>query len=164
MGSRPPKKMDILVSEERLKETFPYLDNIAVAGRTQQEPDYNVQQLLDVSNRRKLTLNEKKTIASVSTINILGYLVDNREIKPDPERLRPRELPPPTRPKSLKRILGIFAYYAKWIQQFFDKIQRLKKATFLPFNHYESADFENIKKEIVQTTLKSIDKGVPFVV
>ena len=40
--------MHNLVSEEGLKEMFPYLDNIAVAGRTQQEHDYNVQQMLDV--------------------------------------------------------------------------------------------------------------------
>ena len=95
----------------------------------------------------------------------MGYLVGNGEIKPDPERLCPlKELPPPTSLKSLKRVLGLFAYYAKWIQQFSDKIQRLKKATSFSFNHYELADFENIKKEIAQATLKSIDEGVPFVV
>ena len=77
------------MSEEGLKETFPYRDNITVAGRTQQEHDYNVRQLLDALHCRKWTLNEKKTIASVPTINILGYLVGNGEIKPDPERLRP---------------------------------------------------------------------------
>ena len=140
--------MDNLVSEEGLKETFPNLDNITVAGRTQQEHDYNVRQLLNALHRRKWTLNEKKTIASVPTINILGYLVGNGKIKSDPERLRPlRELPPPTSSKSLKRVLGLFAYYAKWIHQFFDKIQRLKKATSFPLNHYELADFENIKKK-----------------
>ena len=102
------KEMNNLVSEEGLKETFLYLDNITVAGRTQQEHDYNVRQLLDALHRRKWTLNEKKIIASVPTINILGYLVSNGEIKPDPERLRPLgELPPPTSPKSLKRVLGL---------------------------------------------------------
>ena len=41
------KEMDNFVSEEGLKETFPYFDNITVAGRTQQEHDYNARQLLD---------------------------------------------------------------------------------------------------------------------
>ena len=94
----------------------------------------------------------------------MGYLVGNGKIKPDPERLRPlRELPRPLSPRSLTRVLGLFAYYAKWIHQFSGKIQRLKKATFFPLNHYELADFENIKK-IAQATLKSINKGVSFVV
>ena len=66
------REMDNLVSEEGLKETFPYFDNITVAGRAQQEHDYNVRQLLDALHCRKWTLNEKKKIASVPTINILG--------------------------------------------------------------------------------------------
>ena len=115
--------MNNLMLEEELKETFPYLDNITVARQTQQEHDYNVRQLLDALHHRKWTLNEKKTIASVPTINILGYLVGTAKIKPDPKRLRSlRELPPPTSPKSLKWVLGLFTYYAKWIHQFSDKI------------------------------------------
>ena len=59
---------------------------------------------------------KKKTISSIASVNILGYLVGNGVIKPDPERLRPlKELPPPVDSKSLKRVLGLFAYYAKWI-------------------------------------------------
>ena len=34
--------MDKLVEEENLKDTFPYLDNITVAGLTQAEHDHNV--------------------------------------------------------------------------------------------------------------------------
>ena len=42
---------------------------------------------------------------------ILGYLIDDGIIKPDPERLRPlQELPPPSNARSLKRALGLYAY------------------------------------------------------
>ena len=88
------REMDKLLLDESLKDTFPYLDNITVAGRTQEERDFNVKQLSDALQRRNWTIKESKTIASVSSINIVGYLVGNGEIKPDPERLRPlRELP-----------------------------------------------------------------------
>ena len=104
--------MDNLVQVEGLKDTFPYLDNITVAGHTQ-EHDRNVKRLLESLQRRKWILNNSKTISSVSSINTLGYLVGNEIIKPDSERLRPSEqLPPPTNSKSLKRVLGLFAYYA----------------------------------------------------
>ena len=159
------REMDNLVLDESLKDTFPYLDNITVAGRTQEEHDFNVKQLLDALQRRNWTLNDSKTIASVSSINILGYLVGNGEIKPDPERLRPlRELPPPTNSKSLKRVLGLFAYYAKWIYQFSDKIYRLKQTTSFPLDNSVLAEFENIKKEIEQASLQSVDESIPFVV
>ena len=57
---------------------------------------------------------ESKSVISVPTINSLGYCVGNDIIKTDPDRLRPlQELPPPTTVKSLRRVLGMFAYYAK---------------------------------------------------
>ena len=104
------RKMDNLVQVEGLKDTFPYLDNITVAGHTQEEHDRNVKRLLECLQRRKWTLNNSKAINSVSSINILGYLVGNGIIKPDPERLRPLKQPPPppTNLKSLKRVLGLF--------------------------------------------------------
>ena len=40
------KKMDDLVRVEGLKNTFPYLDNITVEGRTQEEHDRKVKPLL----------------------------------------------------------------------------------------------------------------------
>ena len=108
------REMDNLIQAENLKNTFPYLDNITVAGRTKEEHDQNVKRFLEALQRRNWTLNEKKTISSVASVNILGYLVGNGVIKPDPERLRSlKELPPPVDLKSLKRVLGLFAYYAK---------------------------------------------------
>ena len=50
----------------------------------------------------------------------------NGMVRPDPERLRPlQELPPPTNVRSQRRVLGLFAYYAKWISNFSEKIQSI---------------------------------------
>ena len=54
-------------------------------------------------------------------------------VKPDSERLRPlRELPVPHNAKSLKWTLGLFAYYAKGVKGFYDKIERHENATSFP--------------------------------
>ena len=108
------RAMDKIVEDENLKDTFPYLDNITVAGSSQSEHDENVRRFMEVVKKRDLTLNESKSVISVPTINVLGYCVGNNIIKPDPDRLRPlQELPLPTTVKSLRRVLGMFAYYAK---------------------------------------------------
>ena len=83
MGFLPFKEMDNLVQVQGLKDTFSYLDNITVAGHTQEEHDRNVKRLLECLQRRKWTLNNSKTINSVFSINILGYLVGNGVIKLD---------------------------------------------------------------------------------
>ena len=111
--------MDRIIAEEQLKDTFPYLDDIIVAGSTQEEHDSNVAAFLKVVSKRNLILNESKSILSSFTINVLGYLIGNGMVRPDQQRLRPlQELPPPTNVCSQRRVLGLFAYYAKWISNF----------------------------------------------
>ena len=46
--------MDRIIAKEQLKDTFPYLDNITVAGSNQEEHDYNVAAFLKVVSKRKI--------------------------------------------------------------------------------------------------------------
>jgi len=159
------REMDKMVADEVLSGTFPYLDNITVAGRTQEEHDRNVKSFLGAINRRNMTLNERKTVSSVTPINILGYCVGRGVIKPDCDRLRPlQELPPPGNVRALKRVLGLFAYYAKWVPGFSDKIQHFKRTTSFPLDELALSDFNTLKGEIEKAALHSIDENVPFVV
>ena len=115
--------------------------------------------------RRRMTLNESKTVYGVEELSMLGYLVGNNQIRPDPERLEPLlELPPPTSPKSLQRAMGLFAYYSKWIPKFSDRIRRLKLVKRFPLKAGEKSDFDNIKKAIASATLQAIDESIPFCV
>ena len=124
------RAVDKMVYENGLKDTFPYMDNITVAGRNHQEHDENVKKFLEAIQRRSLTLNKTKSVESKTSINILGYCVDDGVIKPDQERFRPlQDYPTPTNIGSLCRVEGMFAYYAKWIPNFSDKIQPLVNAT-----------------------------------
>ena len=72
---------------------------------------------LDLVKRQNLTLNHAKSVMSASSINVLGYLVQDGKIRPDPERIHTlKKLPLPTNAQSLRRTLGLIAYYAKLIQ------------------------------------------------
>ena len=72
-----------------MKDTILFLDDITVAGSTQEEHDSSVAAILKVVSTRNLTLNESKTVLTSSTINVLGYPIGNGVARPDPERLRP---------------------------------------------------------------------------
>ena len=111
------------IKEKNLSNTYAYLNNVTAAGSTQLEHDRNVKAFIDAIRRRNFTLNENKTISSVSDIKILEHFVGNKCIKPDPERMKPLlNIPPPDNFKALRRVLGMFAYYAKWISSFADKV------------------------------------------
>ena len=112
-----------------------------------------------------MTLNDSKTVYGVQQLNILGYCVGNRVIKPDPERMRALfEFPQPSSSKSLQRALGLFAYYSKWIPRFSDKICRLKSVSKFPLTPLEAKDFELLKQSIAKSALQAIDETLPFIV
>ena len=60
------------MSEEKLSDTFPYFDDITVAGRNPFKHDQNVSASSEVVKRIHLTLNNSKSVVSSSTINVLG--------------------------------------------------------------------------------------------
>ena len=101
-----------------------------------------------------MTLNHDKTVYATSCLCILGYCVGRGEIKPDPSRLEALwELPPPASSKSLQKALGFFAYYAKWVPGFSDKIHILKTAKSFPLNQNQLNSFLDLKKAIASATL-----------
>ena len=157
--------IDTLVTEEGLKNTFPYLDNVTVAGVNQADHDKNVAAFLEMIKRRNITLNESKSVYSVPIIDILGYRLSHQSIKPDPERLQPlQDYPPPSNVPSLRRALGMFAYYAKWIPQFSDKIRPLADTTSFPLDKEALASFNALKDELARVALSPIDEDIPFLV
>ena len=159
------RQMDKLITDEGLKDTFPYLDDVTVAGRTKDEHDANVKAFMDVVTRKGITLNDSKSVTSTTSIKVLGYLIEDGTIKPDPERLQPlQEFPPPQNVPSLRRALGMFAYYAKWIPEFSNKIRPLINVKSFPLDKEALSAFNSVKKELETATLHPIDESLPFVV
>ena len=77
--------MDEFISEEELKGTFAYLDNVTICGRTQVELDNNLNDFLNAVKRCNITYSPEKCVLSVTELHILGCVVKNGEIRPDPE-------------------------------------------------------------------------------
>ena len=159
------RTIDRIINENNLKGTYAYLDNVTIGGKDQQEHNENLAKFLEVSEKYKLTLNEDKSIYSVTTLDLLGYRISDGTLSPDPNRLQPLlNLPVPTDLKSLRRAVGLFAYYAKWIQNFSDKVRSLNNVKAFPISEEAKTSFINLKKDLADVTLASIDEDIPFVV
>ena len=118
-----------------MTDTFAYIDDVTICGRDQKKHDDNFERFLKAAKRKNLTLNDEKSTFSTRFLHILSYVVGDRKIESDPERIIPlRKLPPPTDSKSQKRVVGIFAYYSQWIRNFSDKIRILVHNSEFPFN------------------------------
>ena len=130
-----------------------------LCGADQDNHDRCWNKFKKAAREHNFTFNEEKSVFSTTKFQILGSIVENGTIKPDPQRLQPlRDLSSPHDSKSMKRALGLFSHYSKWILRFSDKISLLGKTkTFSLCVEAEKA-FHNLKKEIENTIVQSIDE------
>lgn len=157
--------IDYIIKSENLEGVYAYLDDITICGRNQADHDKNLKKFLLVVRKYNFTINEKKSSYSLKSIKLLGYLIENNALKPDPIRLEPlRKLPVPADSQSLKRAIGMFAHYSKWIPCFSEKIHRLVSCKSFPLSEICVNDFEKLKLDIAKSAVTSIKDNIPFVV
>ena len=93
--------VDDIIKSNGCEGTFAYLDNITVSGATQEDHDKNLSKFLSVPETHNLIFNEAKCAYSTDTIKLLGYVIHNGFLRPDPDRVKTlRELPLLKLPKS----------------------------------------------------------------
>jgi len=103
--------MDEFISNNKLHGIYAYLDNLTVCGRDQDEHDANLSRFLDAAKKHNLKFNDQKCTYSTTSIKLLGYEVNNGEIRPDPDRLQPlRDIPVPQNLSAQKKVMGLLAY------------------------------------------------------
>lgn len=153
-----------IITREGLTGVYAYLDDITVCGKDQAEHDANLSKFLKAVEKYGLTLNEQKSVFSVRSIKLLGYVISNKTIRPDPDRLRPlRELPLPTNTATLKRAMGMFAHFSNFIPQFSKKIQVLTSSQF-PLNEQAAEAFRTLKSDVENALVSAIDEEAVFTV
>ncbi|XP_046407451.1 uncharacterized protein LOC124172088 [Ischnura elegans] len=157
------RNIDRIIKEEKLKGTFPYLDDVTVCGHDQQEHDQNLERFLGAVEKYNLTLNQDKCKYSTKSVKILGYLIEDRVIKPDPDRLAPlMNLPVPNDMPALQRTLGMFAHYCRWIPKFSEKIRPFLVKGPFPLSEEAVTTFNSLKKDVAEASLSAIEENTPF--
>ena len=79
------RKTDNFIGKNDFKNTWSHLDNFSAAGDIQEEHNENLSKLLAAAEKHSFTFNENKSITSVDTGKLLGYLISHKSIKFDPE-------------------------------------------------------------------------------
>ena len=154
--------MDDFISQNNLKGTFAYLDDVTICGLTKEKHDENLGRFMKAAERYRMTLHKDKCVFFSTSIRLLGYEVRHKELRPDPDRLTSlQEMPLPRDKKELSRSIGLFAYYSKWIPKFSEKIRPLIDSTF-PLKEIAQESFSSIKEDIVKAVKMRIDDKLVF--
>ena len=107
---------------------FHYLDDIVIAGLTEEERDFNLAKFLELASTAGILFNSSKSSLKKTSLTFLGHEISQGSIKPSPSRLRPILSPSRLRPildyttpsnfKQLERFLGLAVYHSKWVPDF----------------------------------------------
>jgi hypothetical protein len=93
-----------------------YIDDIIVHGRTWEEFVENLYKVLERLASWGLTAKARKTKIGFKEIKVLGHIVGNGVIKPNPDKVKAiRNYPVPNSQRELRSFIGLVNYYRKFI-------------------------------------------------
>ena len=153
------RMMDELLGD--LPFCFVYIDDILVASNTPEEHLEHLKQVFEILKANGLVVNRKKCELGKSSLQFLGYKVDEEGVYPLEHRVEAiRQTTRPTTVKELQRFLGMVNYYRKWIPQaahhaspLFDALK--SKPKVLSWSCERQKAFEAVKNALSAKTMLS---------
>ena len=110
--------VDALFGPEFEPNVFANLDDIIVVSSTYEEHLQWLKFVLDRLVTAGLKINQDKCEFCCSCVTYLGFLLDEEESRPDPEKTAPvMDYPVPKNIKELRRLLEIMGWYSRFIQR-----------------------------------------------
>ena len=93
-----------------------YLDDLLITGKSAEEHDRNVEQVLDKLEKSNMRLKFHKCSFSQDEVRYLGHRINSAGIKPLPDKVRAIAMAPdPTDVSELRSFLGLVQYYQKFL-------------------------------------------------
>ena len=111
--------MDLIMTGLNWKNVLIYLDDILIFGKDFEEHYNNLREVLDRLRKAKLKLSPKKCHLLKSTVTYLGHVINNGEIRPDPEKTKLIDTyPVPKNIKEVRSFVSLASYYRKFVRNF----------------------------------------------
>ena len=140
--------MDSVVSD--LPGTLCYLDDIIVFGNTSEEHDLRLTNVLKKFSRFGITLNLQKCVYKVQKLEWLGAVISKDGVQMSEKKIEAiTKLKLPTNVSELWSVLGLFQHYSKYIPDFTDVVEPLRRLTrdnvLFVWTKSQTISFEKIK-------------------
>ncbi|PAA81393.1 hypothetical protein BOX15_Mlig005974g2 [Macrostomum lignano] len=124
-----PKAYQRRIKEEvtsQVEKCANYIDDIIVWGKTREEHDQAVRNLLEQCRKKNLTLNRQKTSIGKIELRFLGHILTDKGVKVDPQKVNSiKKMPHPNsfeqraeKQAQLQRFIGSANYLSRFIANF----------------------------------------------
>lgn len=95
---------------------YAYLDDILVASETEQQHLEHLRQVFQRLDENGIVINPSKCTLGATTVNFLGYVVNESGVKPPEEKVDAiRNFPKPVSIKQLRAFLGMVNFYRRFL-------------------------------------------------
>lgn len=162
------KMMDIVLSG--CEDTFWFLDDIVSTGENEIEHDSNVREVLTRFEKNGLTLHPDKCEFKQTSLEWLGFTVSENGIQMSTVNSDAiTQLLPPENVKEVQSALGLFNHYAKFIPNFAERSEPLRKLvrgdTTWTWSDEEEKAFEDLKHCLIHSPVLALfQPSLPIVV
>ncbi|WRX14220.1 Reverse transcriptase domain - like 10 [Theobroma cacao] len=117
-GATYQRAMVALFHDMMHKEIEVYVDDMIAKSHTERDHTVNLKKLFERLRKFQLKLNPAKCTFGVTSGKLLGFIVSEKGIEVDLDKIRAiQELPPPKTQKEVRGFLGRLNYIARFISQ-----------------------------------------------
>lgn len=112
------------------KFVFVYLDDILIFSKTLNKHKIYIWQVLQRWIENRLYIKAEKCQFHVSSITFLGYILEDRQLRADPEKIQViKDWPVPENQKPLQILIGFANFYRLFIHNFSKVAETLNSLT-----------------------------------
>lgn len=141
----------------KVKGIIVYLDDILVGGKTLDEHNQRLTQVLEILNANKLTLNDKKCEYRCKELEFMGLHVSEEGISISPRKVDAvKQFRIPKNVDEIRSFLGLITYMSPFIKDLATKTSPLRNIVNnnkYEWNNQQQMAFEELKQEIITCTL-----------
>ncbi|UYV73057.1 hypothetical protein LAZ67_10001691, partial [Cordylochernes scorpioides] len=140
---------------------FVYIDDVLIASKNENDHIQHLHIIFKRLSDHGLTINISKSVFGKPSLEFLGHIIDNKGIKPLPEKIRiVKDFPQPNSTRQLQRFIGLVNYYHRFIKNsshilapLYSLLKTKSPNASLNWTLDTLEAFQNIKNALAENTL-----------
>ncbi|VDH94860.1 Hypothetical predicted protein [Mytilus galloprovincialis] len=155
--------MDKVLHGLKFKSCLCYLDDVLIFSDTFEKHLSDLKEVFQRFRPARLKLEPKRCSFAASSCVFLGHLISKDEIRPPHDRVKAiSDYPRPKNIKELRRLLGLFNWFRKFIPNYsalvFPLTRLLKKEQIFTWRSEQETAFNDLKHKLVNSDILSFPK------
>lgn len=145
-----------------------FVDDILCNSGNFNEHCHHLENIFSRLADANMTINLNKSNFIVPEVKFLGYIINEKGIKPDPRKVELiKQFPKPKNTKQLKSFLGLTNFYQRFCRGYSDYIKPLLRLTSKKqkwqWTKFDDEQFKLIKEKFLETVmLHHVDYNKPY--